>query len=224
MRRTTLIVAAVAVLAVGAIFASNMGFKINYRLAEPGEAVPGGTSLNGTNAVGLPYNPQAGITTAQALFDDIGSASVQNISKFLQSDNGYAVYSLGGSDYALSPGEGYFVRMKTGAGTDYIIVGSHDPSLSVSLAGTGQAVPGGTSLGGQNFFAPPYHGTATDAQQLADDIGSTDVQNIAQFVESNNGFTIFTPGGGSPFTITPGEAYIVRIKSGITKNYTPSHY
>lgn len=224
MRRTTLIVAAVAVLAVGAIFASNMGFKINYRLAQPGEAVPGGTSLNGTNTIGLPYNPQTGITTAQALFDDIGSASVQNISKFLQSSNGYQIYSLGGTDYSLNPGEGYLVRMKTGAGTDYIIVGSHDPSASISLPGTGQTVPGGSSASGQNFFAPPYHATAINAQQLADDIGSTDVQNIAQFQESSNGFVIFTPGGASPFSVVPGEAYIVRIKSGITKNYTPSHY
>jgi hypothetical protein len=222
MRKTTFIVGAVALLAVGALFASNMGFKLNYNLAASGDPVPDGTSASGNNVLALPFNAQTGLTDSAALFDDIGSAAVFNISQFVQSNNGYNTYGVGGTPFALNPGEGYFVRMNPGFTTDYIVVGSHDPSASITLSAAGDPVPGGTSASGNNLFSPPYHITATDAQQLADDIGSLNVFSISRFNEATNGYETFTPGSVGPFSIVPGKAYFVRMTT--TVNYTPSHY
>lgn len=229
MRRTTLIAAAVVLLAAGALFASNMGFKINYNLAATTDPVlpEGGNSASGTNTIALPYNAQSGITDAQTLITDIGSGNVQNFSRWRPGSDGYETVAPGGGTFPLLAGEGYFVRMKATLGKDYIMVGSHDPSWTVPLYGTGQTIGAGpdSSQSGSNSFAPPYHATATDAQQLAVDIGSTSVQNISRWKEANDGFETYAPTpGGTGFSITPGEWYFVRIKSGITVNYTPSHY
>ena len=105
MRKRTFIVGAVALLAVGALFASNMGFKINYQLLGPSN--PG--SLDGTNVVALPFNAQTGITDASLLFDDIGSAVVNNIQAHVKSDNGLWQYP--GTNFTLVPGEAYFINV-----------------------------------------------------------------------------------------------------------------
>ena len=48
------------------------------------------------------------------------------------------------------------------ADTNYIAVGSHDPSLEVQF--TAQSV--GVSKTGRNRFAPPYHAVAASAEEL----------------------------------------------------------
>lgn len=107
MRKRTFIVGAIALLAVGALFASNMGFKINYQLLSGSN--PG--SFNGTNALALPANAQTGITDAATLYNDIGSAVVTNIQRYPESNNGIEQYP--GVDFSLVPGESYFVRVSS---------------------------------------------------------------------------------------------------------------
>lgn len=232
MRKTVFVVAAIGVLAVSALFASNMGFKLNYLLAAQGEATPDGNSNAGFNKLALPFNRQTGLNTADQLLQDIGSANVVSISRLdrttdlLQTHN--RVDGSGGvNNFALTAGEGYIVRMdSTGGGTNYIVVGSHDPGLTVVLAGTGEAVPGGgNSNGGFNDFAFPYHGTASDALTLSNDIGSTAVVGISRLNRATDLLVTFNPlSGTTNFSLTPGESYIVRINAGVTVNYTPSHY
>jgi hypothetical protein len=227
-KRTYVIAAvvAVALVAGGGLFASNMGFKLNYNLADTGDPVPGGTSKDGTNTVGLPFNAQTGLTTAAALFNDIGSSRVQNIQKYIQSTGGIQLYNAGGTDFNLAKAEGYFVKILATQGTNYVVVGSHDPTFTVSLAGTGQAVPGGTSKDGTNFYSYPYHSTTNTASTLANDIGSTNVLNVQRFIESTNGLDLFIVGTTAPpgFSLVPGESYFIKIKSGVTVSYVPSHY
>jgi hypothetical protein len=206
-----------------------MGFKLNYKLVAAGNALPeGGNSQSGTNTISLPYNPQTGITTASALYNDIGSGSVQNIQNYKRDTDTFDLYAgAPADDFPLLPGVGYRVRLQPGSDVDYIIVGSHDPSLSVNFPAAGDALPeGGTSLSGTSSFGYPYHSTAVNAQQLANDIGSGSIQNLQYYNRSSDTITTYVPSASDPgFNLTPGEAYQVRMlpSSGIPA-YTPSHY
>lgn len=94
------------------LIASNMGFKLNYPLANQGAS-----SKSGTNTIGLPFNRQSGLDTASDLLIDIGgTADVINIQGFLEATDGLQVYTglkTSGPDFDLVPGEAYFVRMGT---------------------------------------------------------------------------------------------------------------
>ena len=107
-----LTVALAVVLAAGGLLASNMGFKLNYPL----NATTGGVSLSGTNALALPDNRQAGINSASALMNDIGLANTANVQTFLEASDSLQVYTGrkgSGPDFALVPGEAYYIRMNT---------------------------------------------------------------------------------------------------------------
>ena len=209
-------VAMACVMASGLI-ASNMGFKLNYPLAAVGAG-----SNSGTNVIALPFNRQSGIDTANALMNDMVLANVANVQRFLESTDGLETYTgrkgTPAADFPLVAGEGYFVRMN--APIDYIVVGSHDPSLSISLDG-----PGAGSNSGTNFFSAPYHTTSTTALDLMNDIGFASVQNIQRFLEATDGLETYTGRKGTPapnFNLVPGEAYFIRM--GSTVSYTPSHF
>ena len=63
MRRrtyTAIAIGAVALLVAGGLFASNMGFKLNYRLDQTGD----NNSFSGTSSIGLPYNQQTSLLKA----------------------------------------------------------------------------------------------------------------------------------------------------------------
>ena len=74
----------------------------------------GGGSNSGTNFFAYNYHQTA--TDAKALMDDIGFANVSNVQKFLKATDTLQVYTgrkNGGTAFALTPGEGYFVKMAT---------------------------------------------------------------------------------------------------------------
>jgi hypothetical protein len=209
-RSIILIVAvAVAVLLTGGLMASNMGFKLNRALL-----AAGGSSASGTQLIALPYNRQVGIDTAKDLFVDIGSSNIQNIQRYNTQTDVFEPYAFGLADYNLTAGEGLSVKM--GSDTNYIIVGSHDPSAVIQLEAAG-----GASASGTNLFAPPYHATSAKASQLFVEIGTTNVQNIQRY---NTQTDIYEPYafGAPDFNINPGEGYF--IKMGTTLAYSPSHY
>jgi hypothetical protein len=114
----------------GADFALNTGegyfvkmnTTVNYIIVgshDPSFANPlnavGGGSASGTNLFSYPYHSTA--TTASALMADIGLANVANVQKFLKASDGLQLYTgrkgTPGADFALVPGEAYFVKMNT---------------------------------------------------------------------------------------------------------------
>jgi hypothetical protein len=196
----------VALLAVGALFASNMGFKLNYSLLAPG---PG--SATGTNTLSVPFNPQVGISNAQTLMTDIGSGSVFSISRYVESSNILDAYP--GINFSLVPGEGVYVVMTSSV--NYIVVGSHNPAQTVALN-----APGVGSATGTNFISYPYHSTSGNAQTLMTEIGSTSVFSISRYVKSSN---ILDAYPGINFSLLPGEAYYVVMTSTVP-GWVPAHY
>jgi hypothetical protein len=104
---------------------------------------------------------------------------------------------------------------------NYIIVGAHDPSLSFLL----DSPVGGGALTGKQYYAPPYNITAANAYQLILDIGSgavTPVTNVVKYNTVNDTLVTYTGRMGSPFTLTPGEAYLIQMASDVP--YIASHY
>ena len=198
-----------------ALVASNMGFKLNYTMTGPGAA-----PVDGTNVLALPDNRQTGLNDAKNLMDDIGSASVSTISRYLKASNSFQSYSGRkgtGPVFSLAAGEGYYVKMLSAV--NYIVVGSDDPTLAYVLSG-----PGAAPVDGTNFFAYNYHQTAADSKGLMDDIGSANVSTISRYLQASNSFQSYSgrKGTGPSFPLVPGQAYYVKMLTAV--NYTPSHY
>ena len=209
-----MIVAFAAVLLAGGLFASNMGFKLNYFL----QAGDGGVlSLSGTNTIGLPYNRQVGIDTARDLFLDVLVAGIdgQNIQRFDEPSDSNVIYTFGKADFNLNAGEGYL--LKVGVSADYIVVGSHDPSFSVGLIpGDG----GATSLSGTQRYAHPYHAVNSTARDLFLAL-QPEAQNIQRWDKPSDSNEIYTF-GKADFALIPGQSYLIKV--GSSRSFTPEHY
>jgi hypothetical protein len=201
------------VLVAGGLMASNMGFKLNYPLVA-GDG--GATSKSGQQTIGLPYNRQVGIDMASDLFEDAAASGVvvQQIQKFNRLDDTTSIYFGGEPDFNLAAGEGLFI--KVGNNKDYIIVGSHDPSFSVTLL----KGAGGVSLSGSQLYAHPYHGVSALASELFMEL-SPAAQQIQSFDRVDDTTQIYF-GGEPDFALVPGEAYFVKVSS--DKTFTPAHY
>jgi hypothetical protein len=222
MRNRTFWVTAIglaALLVAGGLFASNMGFKLNYPLDASG--VNG--SLDGTNVISLPFNQQTNLVDADDLLQDINlsPATVVQVCNFLKANNGKDCYTgVAGVNFPLVKGEGYFVQVSPGG--NYIVVGSHDPIKVVAFDASGT----NGSLDGTNFFSWPYHSTLTDAVGLFDEItaqgGGGSVVQVCNFLKTNNGKDCYTGLAGTVFPLVPGEVYFVQVSSNVS--YTPSHY
>jgi hypothetical protein len=206
-------------LVAGGLFASNMGFKLNYPLTGPGAA-----PIDGTNTLGLPYNQQTNLLDVEDLLADINATAggnvVVSIQRFVKATGGLETYTpAGGTNFPLTAGEGY--RVKVNAPVNYIIVGSHDPTLTLTLTG-----PAAAPVDGTNEFAFPYHGVASNADELLQEINTqaaaAAVVSIQRFVKSTGGLETYTPAGGVNFPMVPGEAYRVKVNQNV--NYQPDHY
>jgi hypothetical protein len=195
------VIAVAAVVAAGGLLASNMGFKLNYPLTAQAVSV----SKTGRQCLGLPYNRQVGIDTAQQLLTDTGAFSLE---KFDPATDSNAPYP--GTAFNLTSGEGYLVRVLSDS--DYIAVGSHDPSLQIDFLA--QSI--GVSKTGRSRFAPPYHGVASNAQELLGEIGAFSIEKFDPATDSN------APYPGTPFNVEPGNCYLVRVLS--DTSYIPAHY
>jgi hypothetical protein len=216
MSKRTFWVAAVglvAILVTGGLFASNMGFKLNYTLSGPG-AFP----QNGTNTIALPYNQQTNLLNALDLINDIGgTGTVIQVSKYNVATNALESYSgTSGSPFNLVPGECY--RVQVNADTQYTIAGSHDPSLQINLQG-----PAAFPQNGTNTFAYPYHSTSVDALDLINEAGGTGVVvQVSRYNKATNALESYSGTSGTPFALTPGECY--RIQVNTNTSFTPSHF
>jgi len=204
-----------------ALVASNMGFKLNYPLNQSGTGTP--VSNTGVRSFALPDNRQTGMVDAKNLMDDIGSVSVDRISKYLISSDLLQPYTgrkvNASPAFSLVSGEGYLVKVITTV--NYIVVGSDDPALVYQMKASGT----GGSLTGVNLYAYNYHQTATDSKLLMDDIGSASVDRISRYLVTSDLLQPYTGrkvSASAAFALTPGEAYYVKMIT--TVNYTPSHY
>jgi len=227
-------VGAVALVVAGGLFASNMGFKLNFGLDSPGS----NGSSTGLQDVALPYNQQTSLVNAVDLRNDINltvPGAFTSVARFVKQTDTLQVYSGGttfpvpgsNENFNLVPGEG--LRVKVGLPVNYIIVGSHDPGLVVNLNGPGS---NGSATGLQDF-AYPYHGTAATASDLRNEIngqgGGNDVVSVARFVKQTDTLEVYTagttfpvPGSNVNFALTPGVSYRVKVSADVP--YVPSHY
>lgn len=213
-----MIVALAVVVMAGGLLASNMGFKLNYPLTQ----TTVGVSKSGTNVLALPDNRQTGLNSAKNLMDDVGLANVANVQKYIISTDGVILYTGrkgSGADFAMVAGEGNLVKMNTT--TNYIVVGSDNPTAPYTL----RATLAGTSKSGTNLFAYNYHQTAATAKGLMDDIGLANVANVQRFIKSTDGVILYTgrKGSGADFSLVPGEAYYLKMNTTVN-SYIPSHY
>jgi len=224
MRKRAFVVAVVglaAVLVAGGLVASNMGFKANYALVEAG-----GASLTGTNSLALPYNQQTNLVDAESLIADInadaGAAVVASISRFVKTTDSLEFYTgFSGANFSLTPGEGYLVTVS--GPVNYIIVGSHNPSLGINLDSTGT----NGSLTGSQLWSYPYHAVAASAEDLINEInahaGGSVVASVSRFVRTTDGLEFYTGFSGVNFSLAPGEAYNIVVTADVT-NYVPLHF
>jgi hypothetical protein len=99
--------------------------------------------------------------------------------------------------------------VKVSTGVNWIVVGSHNPSLAISL----------TAGGASNWVSVPYHTTATNAATLFNSIA-----NCTQVGRWNIPTRTYQSwvGAGTNFNLTAGEAVVVKVNTGVT--WTPSHY
>lgn len=215
-------VALVALLVAGGIYGSNMGFKLNLLSRGAND----GGSQSGTTRISLPYNQQTDIVVAQDLIDDIdtvaGPAVTQSVSRYLSATDGLDTYTnlQQGNNFTITPGEGLQVTLSSNV--NYIIVGSHDPTLGITLLGPGSTASGTT------LISYPYHGTAGFAQDVIDQIdmhaGGAVTQSISRWTTLTDGLDTYTNlQQGNNFAITPGEAYQVTV-SGDVLNWVPDHF
>jgi len=222
-----MVVALVVALTAGALYASNIGFKLNFQLLQ----TTGGTSKSGQNPVSLPDNRQTGLTTANNLLNDIGFASVFQVSRFLRSSDVFQAYTgrrgtQGDWNVAYPSGENQGVLVRVQTTVNYIIVGSDSPTRTHNLIQGGAALPeGSTSKNGQNFFSYNYHQTAATANALLNDIGFASVFQVSRYLRSSDIFQAYTGRRGTQgdFALVPGEAYLVRMATTVGA-YSPSHY
>jgi hypothetical protein len=223
------LVAVLAVVLAGGLTASNMGFKLNYALIAQGQAVPeGGTSLNGTNDLSLPDNPQAGFISANDLRLDIGLPANGGISKLLRASNGNQTYTGKGAglNFNLVSGDGYRLRVTGTSTVNSIVVGSHNPTLNHTLIAQTQPVPeGGASLNGTNFYNYPYHSVAATANDLRLEIGIPANGGITKLLRATNGNQTYTgKGAGLNFNLVPGAAYRIRVTGTTNISFIPNHF
>jgi hypothetical protein len=234
-RNVLLVLAAVAVLAIGsAAIASNMGFKISISLTTTGD---------GNNFISIPYywtpptwgsDPSPGSATASDLIYDINSAATNTLLKKYDPTTGSytsrAKTALGwsGTDFAILPGVGYVAKVPSAV--DYICVGSHNPSLVITLSTAGD---------GNNLVSIPYHftpktWTITDpspssitASDIIWDVNSAATNTLCKRYDSSTGSFVARAKtalgwSGTDFSMKAGEAYVIKVPS--TVDWTPSHY
>jgi len=170
-----LVAAAILIAAGGAAIGSNMGFKLNKPIA----LIPTGPlSQKGDNWTSIPFNnpygsaaglcSQTGLVSTGALTAPKASITIVNAGSGTPTS---ATCGTPAAGTTLLPTDGRGVRIRqpnvAGALTSIIIVGSHNPTLAVSVpkASTGTA--------GDFWFSVPYHTTAVSFNDLCLSSGFT---------------------------------------------------
>jgi hypothetical protein len=222
----TMAVALVAVtllVAGGVAVASNTGFKINKPL------VVAGAAAVGNNWTSIPYfNPY---TNGAVLCTQLGLVSTGiargSLTKIDPATGGTTSANCGtaaANTFTWPAGQG--IRIRNGGTTpptSAIIVGSHNPALSLTIpkAGTGNI--------GSFWFGVPYHTTAITAADLCTSIGLTASGiargSVGRLNAITGAFTSANCGTAAATTLTLvlGEAVRLREPNG-PLSFVPSHF
>jgi len=195
MRTKVLLVTAAVLMLIVSLVAigSNMGFKISIPL-----------TAGYSNYVSLPYYNS--YTTDNSLFSDIPNCGV--VSRWNNATGAWQNYAGGrASLFNVTAGEAYVVGVS--ASGNWIVVGSHNPGLAVTL-----------TSGYSNYVSVPYHTTATTDNSLFTQIPGAGV--ISRWNNATGSWQNYAGGRASLFNITAGEGYVVGVSS--TTAWTPAHY
>lgn len=215
------LVAATMLVAGGVAVASNTGFKINRPL------VVAGAGQIGNNWVSIPYfNPYG---NGNSLCTQLGLVSTGiTRAALLKTDpaTGVSVSANCGNagTFTWNAGQGVRVRNAgTGAPTSAIIVGSHNPALTLTIPKSGAGNIGSF------WFAVPYHTTAVSAADLCASIGMTSSgitrASVGRLNATTGAFTSASCGtaAASTLTLVLGEAVRLR-EPNATINFVPAHF
>jgi hypothetical protein len=219
-----------------AAIASNAGFKMNRDFFFIGQGSPNVAR----NWVSLPYfNPygtQGSVARTingstqnypnfQGLCDAIGMANLAGSITELDPELGtFCQYVCGGGNQCpMIPGKGG--EMRDPSLTDFILVGSHDPSLQLTIP---SSAPGGQV--GAFWFAVPYHSTWNNYQDICVGIGLSQLPaasnpgSVIGLDASTGTFTFQhacgSGGSGSPLIL--GE--FVQVRNDVDITFTPAHF
>jgi hypothetical protein len=218
------LVAAVMVVAGGVVTASNTGFKLNKPLNQKG------AGQIGNNWTSLPYfNPYGNLgafcTQTGLLTSGIQRDTIADIDPVTGATSTVTCGTAAATARAIFTGRGIRIsRPTTIVGTtSIIIVGSHNPSQSITVPDAG----GGAV--GTLWFAVPYHTTAVTAADLCLSSGltSSGIQRatVQRLNAATGGFTTVTCGtaAASTLNLVLGEAVALREPNG-PLSFIPAHF
>ncbi len=212
-------VGACALLIVGVAVSSNMGFILNYPLDGPGT----NGSKSGTSSIAFPLHmPVDDANDVRDYVNAIEPFAFVQVSKFLQTDDSLQTYTggSGGTNFNLESGVGY--RLVTNTDVNLIVVGSHDPTKSLTF--DGPAV--GISNSGTSDFAIPYHATAETASDIRDEVNAVvpgAFVQISKFIKTDDSLRTYTgASNATDFALVMGESYRIVVSSDVTIVW--SHY
>ena len=203
MRTKVLLGAAVVLmLAISvATIGSNMGFKISI-------AIP----ANQQKIVSLPYYNN--FTDATSLYNDLVASGGTSVSVLNYTGTAWQNWSGGGFgqvNFAITSGLAYMVVSTTAF--NWIVVGSHNPSLGVA-----------TTANLQNLISVPYHATATDAATLYTQLVAAGATGLSVLNYTGTAWQNWSGGGFGQvnFPLVPGTG--VMVVSTAAFAWTPAHY
>lgn len=213
MRRTVLFGVAVATMLLVSIAAigSNMGFKISIPL------YAGGAGHTGVNMVSLPY--YVNYADAASVFADVPSCA--EVDLWDEATGTYRVYdgAFNLDNFPVATGgqlvSANAILVKVGVTENWIVVGSHNPAMTVPL------YAGGAGHTGVNFRSVPYHTTATSASVMFGAIPGC--AELDLWDEAAGTFRVYDGAFNlDDFPITAGQPLVIKV--GATANWTPAHY
>jgi hypothetical protein len=218
------LVAAAMLVAGGMLTASNTGFKHNHAL------VQNGAGQIGRNWTSVPFfNPygnlgafctQTGLITSGGLRDTIA-----DIDPVTGATSTQTCGTAGATARAIFPGRGIKITRPTSVvgTTSIIIVGSHNPSQSITVPDSGA---GNVGL---LWFSVPYHTTAVTAADLCLSSGLTSSGGLRATIQRLNAATGATTtvscgtAAAGTLNLVLGEAVGLREPNGPI-SFIPAHF
>ena len=168
------------------------------------------------NAIALAMDNTSAISNAQALASAIsGTEQILKWNAGIQNFEYYVVSSGAGTNFSMVVGEPYLLLMNNTAPSTFSLVGSVPPATGSSGA-VEFSIIGGTSCKWNHISLPLDHGSISNAQELASDIGNVEqvlrwnatIQNFEYYVVSSGAGTNFQTGVGQPFWICSSQSKI----------------
>lgn len=219
------LVAATMLVAGSVAVASNTGFKLNKPLV-----AAGGAGSIGQNWTAIPFfHPYTNGTVLCAQLGLVSTGAIRGQITKIDPNTGATVTASCGTlaqtnAFTWNAGQGVRIRNAGIAPpTSAIIVGSHNPALSLTIPDSGNGNVGSF------WFAVPYHTTAVSAADLCNGIGMTSAGalrgTVGRLNAATGAFTNVSCGNAaaSSLILVLGEAVRLREPNG-PMSFVPSHF